>query len=294
MSLVFTIVALAVTLAFATQPAGYRQALEQHRAARLAELKADDGWLTVAGLFWLEPGRHTAGSAPGSDIVLPSHAPAALGAFELAGGRVRFTADPAAGVTASDRPVSTVDLTTEGREPVVLTSGSLRLFVIRREDRFAIRMRDLNSAMRRGFKGLEYFPVRESLRIDARYVPYEDPRMIRIPNVLGQNPEMVSPGYVTFTLDGRELRLEPVYETSEKTDLFFIFSDLTSRDATYPAGRFLHAPLPAGGRVVLDFNKAYNPPCAFTDFATCPLPPKQNRLPVRIEAGELAYRGPTK
>jgi uncharacterized protein (DUF1684 family) len=112
--------------------------------------------------------------------------------------------------------------------------------------------------------------------------------------VLGQNPEMESPGYVTFTLNSQSLRLEPVFEDDEKKDLFFIFKDTTSRDATYPAGRFLHADLPKGGFVTIDFNKAYNPPCAFTDFATCPLPRKENQLPVRIEAGELAYHGPTK
>lgn len=282
-----TIVAL--TVAFATQPYTYRQELEQHRAARVAELTADDGWLTVAGLFWLTPGVNTMGSAPSNAIVLPAKAPAQLGRFELKDGRVSFTAEPGASVTSGGRPVTTLDLSERGSEPVVLAAGDLRMFMIRREDRFAIRMRDLESAARRQFNGLQYFPTDPSLVITASFVPYQELRTIPIPNVLGQNPEMESPGYVTFTLNGRALRLEPVYETRERKDLFFIFKDLTSLDATYPAGRFLHAPLPVNGQVVLDFNKAYNPPCAFTDFATCPLPPKQNQLPVRIEAGELAY-----
>jgi hypothetical protein len=287
MSRTLTIVAL--TVAFATQPGAYRQELEQHRAARVAELTADDGWLTVAGLFWLTPGVNAVGSASSNSIVLPAKAPAQLGRFELKDGRVSFTAEPGASVTSGGRPVTTLDLSERGSEPVVLAAGDLRMFLIRREDRFAIRMRDLESAARRQFDGLQYFPIDPSLVVTASFVPYQELRTIPIPNVLGQNPEMESPGYVTFTLNGRALRLEPVYETRERKDLFFIFKDLTSRDATYPAGRFLHAPLPVNGQVVLDFNKAYNPPCAFTDFATCPLPPKQNQLPVRIEAGELAY-----
>jgi uncharacterized protein len=285
---------LAFALTLGAQPASYQAEIEKHRAARVAELAADDGWLTVAGLFWLEPGVNVAGSAVTSDIVLPSKAPARFGTFELNENVVTFIAEPGAMVTSGGHPVTTVNLSAEGNEPVVLAVGDLRMFLIRRGDRFGIRMRDLNSAMRRGFKGLEYYPIEPSLRIAATFVPYAEPRRIPIPNVLGQTPEMVSPGYVTFTVAGRELRLEPVYETREQTDLFFIFSDRTSRDRTYPAGRFLHAPLPVNGTVVLDFNKAYNPPCAFTDFATCPLPPRQNRLPVRIEAGELAYHGPTK
>lgn len=285
---------LACALTLGPQPSSYQAEIEQHRAARVAELTADDGWLTVAGLFWLEPGVNVAGSAATSDIVLPRKAPATFGTFELKGDTVTFTAEPGTTVTSGGRPVTTITLSGQSGKPVVLAAGDLRMFVIRRGDRVGIRMRDLNSPMRRGFKGLEYYPIKPSLRIAATFVPYDEPRKIPIPNVLGQTPEMVSPGYVTFSLDGRELRLEPVYETSEQTDLFFIFSDQTSRGETYPAGRFLHAPLPVNGTVVLDFNKAYNPPCAFTDFATCPLPPRQNRLPVRIEAGELAYHGPTK
>jgi uncharacterized protein (DUF1684 family) len=282
----FTFVLIALVMG--SQEASYRADLEKHRADRVAELKADDGWLAVAGLFWLKPGANVAGSAPASDIALPPKAPARLGVFELKDGRVSFTADPGAGVMSDGRSVTTIALSGRG-EPVILAVGDLRMFLIRRGDRFAIRMRDLNSAARAAFTGLHYFPIQPSLVVRAAYVPYAEPRKIPIPNVLGESPEMESPGYVTFTLEGRDLRLEPVYETSEKKDLFFIFKDLTSVDATYPAGRFLHAALPVNGQVILDFNRAYNPPCAFTEFATCPLPPKQNQLPVRIEAGERAY-----
>jgi uncharacterized protein (DUF1684 family) len=283
---------LSAWLQAAPPAAAYHAQIEQYRAARTAELVSDEGWLTVAGLFWLKQGSNIAGSAAGSDLVLPKKAPARLGVFELKGRHVIFTADSGAKVTRNGKPVTRTALA-DGEEGA-LASGDLRLFVIRREDRVGIRMRDLRSRMREAFKGLEYYPIDPTYRVIANFTAHATPRKIPIMNVLGQTPEMSSPGYVTFELHGKRLRLEPVYETDERKDLFFIFKDLTSRDKTYGAGRYLHAALPQNGRVVLDFNKAYNPPCAFTDFATCPLPPKQNQLSVRIEAGELAYHGPTK
>lgn len=271
-------------------PAGsYLAEIKEFQSRRAAGLQADDGWLTVAGLFWLKPGPNVAGSARGSDITLPGKAPARLGVFELMDGRVTFRADPAANVTAGGARVGTLPIQAPSDDAGALAVGDLRMFVIHRGDRFAVRLRDLTSAMRTGFSGLKFYPVRAEYRVRARFTPYERPRKIAVPNVLGQASEMTAPGSVTFTLAGREWRLEPVYESDDPQELFFIFRDLTSRDSTYPAGRFLYAPLPRDGHVILDFNKAYNPPCAFTDFATCPLPPKQNQLAVRIEAGELAY-----
>jgi uncharacterized protein (DUF1684 family) len=276
------------------QSPAYRAEIERYRAQREAELTADDGWLTVAGLFWLKPGRNSAGSDSRSDLVLPPKAPKHAGVFELKDGRVAFKAAAAAQVTSGGEPVHELHMDPQAGDRGALRCGDLVMFLIERGGRYGIRMRDMNNPMRRAFRGLRYFPLREQYRIVAKFVPYELPKTIAVPNVLGQAPEMVSPGYVTFVFDGRQLRLDPVYETDEKHDLFFIFKDLTSRDATYPAGRFLHAPLPENGAVVIDFNKAYNPPCAFTDYATCPLPPRQNQLQVRIEAGELAYHGPSK
>lgn len=267
----------------------YRAEIRQFQAQRTAGVQAEDGWLTVAGLFWLKPGPNLAGSAPGSDVLLPPKAPARLGVFDLNDGRVTFAPDPAAHITSAGKHLGTMAVEAPQDDETALAVRDLRLFVIQREDRFGVRMRDLKSAARRGFTGLKFFPVRPAYRMRAAFVPYEQPRKVTVPNVLGQALEMTSPGYVTFTLAGRSLRLEPVYETDEKSDLFFIFKDQTSRDLTYGAGRFLHTPLPRNGIVDLDFNRAYNPPCAYTDFATCPLPPKQNQLDVRIEAGELAY-----
>ena len=288
-------VVLALILAFVwAQPASYSADIQKFRADSEAELKADDGWLTVAGLFWLKPGQNRAGSAAGSDVQLPASAPARLGTFELEHGTVTFTADASAHVTVKGRPVTTTVFDLSAGDRGAIVSGDLVMFPIQRVDRIGIRMRDLHSAMRRGFTGLRWYPVRPAYRVTAKFVPYPSPRVVRVPNVLGQEPEMKSPGYVTFMLDGQSLRLEPVYESQEENELFFIFSDLTSRDETYRAGRFLYAALPKDGVVILDFNKAVNPPCAFTEFATCPLPLKANRLPVRIEAGELAYHGPTR
>jgi len=287
------LIALAATFVSAP-PDSYRDEILKYRAQREAELKADDGWLTVTGLFWLKPGANVAGSAAGSDVRLPAKAPARLGVFELKDGAVTFAADAAAHVTSAGQHLGTQRTNAPRDDKNALAAGSFRLFVIHREVRFGIRVRDLNSAARRQFQGLRYFPIRPEYRVRATFTPYNPPRVVAVPNVLGQNPEMESPGYVTFTLNGKSLRLEPVFEDDEKKDLFFIFKDTTSRDATYPAGRFLHTDLPKDGVVMIDFNKAYNPPCAFTDFATCPLPRKENQLPVRIEAGELAYHGPAR
>jgi uncharacterized protein (DUF1684 family) len=153
-----------------------------------------------------------------------------------------------------------------------------------------VRMKDKDSARRRSFKGLRWYPVREEFRLAARWVPYATPKHIEIASVTGQVSPMPSPGYAEFELGGRTLRLEPVLEEPGASELFFIFKDATAPKETYGAGRFLYAAMPKDGQVELDFNKAYSPPCAFTPYATCPLPPKQNRLSVRIEAGELDPR----
>jgi len=163
----------------------------------------------------------------------------------------------------------------------------LRLFVIQRGDRMGIRLRDPESQYRKGFKGIVSFPASAAYRVTARFVA--EPRKIPILNVLGQTEDSECPGYVVFRLAGKEYRLYPIIETPGDKELFYIFRDLTAGKETYGAGRFLYSDLPKDGKVVLDFNKAYNPPCAFTPYATCPLPPKQNHIAVRIEAGEKAY-----
>ena len=277
-------------LALATPQPSYRAEIEKYRKDRIAELTAPDGWLAVQGLFWLHEGTNSAGSDPASDIKLPPRAPRQMGIFTLKSGTVTFAAAPGAGVTSGGTRVDTFTFDPRKGAESAVTAAGVTLFAIRRSDKVGLRMLDPESSARRHFHGLSYFPLDPRYRVKAKFVAYDAPRQVPVPNVLGQIVPMESPGRVEFTLAGKPYSLEPVYETSKHEDLFFIFKDLTSRTDTYEAGRFLHTPLPVNGAVDVDFNRAYNPPCAFTDFATCPLPVKENQLPVRIPAGELRWK----
>ncbi len=262
----------------------YQSNIEKWRHEREMGLKADDGWLTVAGLFWLKDGANTTGSDSSSDIVLP-RGPARAGEFDFHNGQTTFRAAAGVAVTVNGKPVGAavrLKPDSEGKPDQVQFDG-LTMFVIQRGNRYGMRLKDIDSKFRREFTSLHWFPVRASYRVTAKFVAYETPKLIAIPNILGETNKEPSPGYAEFTLEGHSLRLDPVVEENH---LFFIFHDQTSGKESYTAGRFLDAELPKEGKVVLDFNKAYNPPCAFTPYATCPLPPKQNRLPIRIEAGE--------
>ncbi len=266
----------------------YKTEIEQYRQKREAGLKSDGGWLAVAGLFWLKEGGNTLGTDKSKTIVLPEgSAPGSVGVFEFHDGQTTFRADSGVKVTVNGAPVafSTLKPDTAGA-PDVLQVNDLTMFVIKRGQRFAVRLKDKNSPMRGKFTGLKFFPPDERYRVTARFVPYNPPKMIPVPNILGETEQEASPGYVEFTLNGHQCRLDPI---TEDDTLFFIFKDLTSGKETYPPGRFLNTPMPVNSEVTLDFNKAYNPPCAFTPYATCPLPPKQNILAIRVEAGELRY-----
>lgn len=263
--------ALAAAALFAAS--SFDSEIAEWRKSREAALRRDGGWLTVTGLFWLREGPNRFGKEASNEIALPD-GPARAGAFTLRNGKVTAAVD---GGVREVRPDSD-DLVKVGR---------LSLYVIKRGDRYGIRLKDPQSPYLREFHGLEYFPANQAYRIAARFV--SQPRKIPILNVLGQTESDDCPGYVEFRLRNRDLRLYPVLEEANARQLFFIFRDQTSAKETYGAGRFLYADLPRDGKVVLDFNKAYNPPCAFTPYATCPLPPKENRLPVRIEAGEKTY-----
>jgi uncharacterized protein (DUF1684 family) len=294
---VMTITLTAAALGAPAADSVYHAKIGKWRQQREARLKTDDGWLAVAGLFWLDEGMNRFGSGPRNSIALPAGAaPPLAGAFELRQGKVSVRVEPGVTLTAAGKPVTAMDLRSdEPGPPDVLRLGRLSLLVIARGGRYGIRMKDPESETRRTFAGLRWFPVRDDMRVDARFVMWPSPRTIPIPNVLGQVNDLPSPGYAEFALAGRTMRLEPVIEEPGAQELFFIFRDLTAGKETYPSGRFLYAPMPKDGKVVLDFNKAYSPPCAFTAYATCPLPPPQNRLPVRIEAGEKdPHRHPDK
>ena len=280
---------MAVVLAVTAAASPYSSEIEQWRAKREERLKADDGWLTVSALYWLKDGANTFGNARGNDLVLPASAPPRAGTIDFAGGKAAVRVDPGVRILCGDKPVTTMmdlraDTATGG--PDVLVLGPLSLQVIERGGRYGIRVKDNESPRRREFAGLRWYPVSEAHRVVARFVPHAAPKTIPIANVLGQEEQLKSPGSVVFKIGDQELRLDPILEEPDAKQLFFIFKDATAGRDTYPAGRYLYTELPKDGTVTLDFNKAFSPPCAFTAYATCPLPPPQNRLAVRIEAGE--------
>lgn len=263
------------------------------RDRRLERLMADDGWLTLAGLFWLSPGLNRIGSAPDNEVRLSEgSAPPRVGSLLLEGDRVTLEVLPGVTVTCDGQPVDRRGLATDASDrPDMLALGDLRFLIIKRSKGYAVRLRDLKAATRREFAGIDSWPLDPDWRFEARVIPYEPPKPIAIPNILGTIDTMLCPCALEFDRDGRRFRVEPVQEDPESAELFLIFKDATSGTESYPPGRFLYTPAPRDGRVVLDFNRAYNPPCAFTPFATCPLPPPQNVLPIAVRAGEKLYRG---
>jgi uncharacterized protein len=214
------------------------------------------------------------------------------GKFVLDGSGVHFIANPGSGVTHAGQPVTSLDMVADNQgEPTVMSSGPLRLWIIGRGDKLGLRIRDLDSRLRREYKPLEYYPIDTSWVFDARFEAYQPHRHIRIVNILGLEEEMECPGTLVFQRDGHEWRLDAVLEDPHDETLFVMFADRTNGSGSYGGGRFLRVPLPSGGRTRVDFNVSYNPPCAFNNFATCPLPPPQNRLALRVESGEKAYTG---
>jgi len=261
------------------------------RAQRLASLTSETGWLTPIALFWLKDGENSFGRAPSQSFSLDDAALAAdTGAFILSNGRVRYVAHASKSMTYLGKPVTSLDLVSDADEkPTELVAGSLHFMLIDRAGHLGIRVRDSVSPNRLQFKGLEYFPFRADWHILARFEPYVPAHQIPIVNILGMTEEMTSPGAIVFEHGGSSWRLDAILEAPGDKELFVMFSDATSGKQTYGAGRFLYVGLPKADRIDVDFNEAFNPPCAFTDFATCPLPPEQNRLALAIDAGELKY-----
>jgi len=239
----------------------------------------------VSGLFWLHEGENTFGSGPLNDIVLPSSAPASAGSFEFHSGRTIVHVKPSVSATIGGKHVESAELHPDSSaDPLVL--GDLTLYVHSSGERFTVRLRDKNSPLRKTFTGTRWFSVDESYRTIGKFVPYDKPRPIEIQNVMGDTIKDTMLGYVAFQLGGKDLRLDIDAASGE---VEFVFRDLTSGHETYAASRFLDTKIEPDGKVVLDFNEAYNPPCAYNPYTTCPLPPPQNRLDVRIMAGEKTY-----
>lgn len=268
----------------------YVQEIDQWHAQRVERLRSDSGWLTLVGLHELKEGLSTAGSDSTCDVVMCAQAPAKLGQFAVEDGEAMFAAAPGVQVRVGEgegaEPISHAALATDANgPPTVLSCGSLLMHVIDRHGRLYLRVKDRQSPLLAEFQGIERYPVDEKWRVTARLE--DGPPTVSIPDVLGQAADSPSPGTLVFTLQGKECKLTP---TADGMDLFIVFADPTNGKGTYPGGRFLSAKMPGpGGTLTLDFNRAYNPPCVFTPYATCPLPPPQNRLPVAVAAGEKTW-----
>jgi uncharacterized protein (DUF1684 family) len=289
--LLTTMMAIGMTFAGGDEVAAYVKRVDATRAERVKRLVRPDGWLTLVGLHFLRVGPNTIGSAQDNTILFPK-GPAHLGTVTLTeDGRASITLNPAAEARIDGRELLSATLSDGSFGPVtVVTSGSLSFFVIERSGKKALRVKDSEAPRRTGFVGLDYYPVDPTWRIEAQWIPFDRPREVPIRNVLGQESPALVPGKAVFTKDGHTCELLPIIEGADEP-LFFVIADLTSGTETYAAARFLYADPPQNGKIILDFNLAENPPCAFTPYATCPLPPKENRLPIAVTAGEKNYRG---
>jgi len=275
------------------QNAIYQHEIRQWQIKRENSLKHPQGWLSLAGFEWLRDGSSSMGSAENMQIRLPG-GPDYWGTISVRDGKVAFLPADDSGVLVDGKAVPLAALVVDDQAddqsgPTVVSAGNLSFHVIRR-DQLAIRVRDREASTLTGFKGLDYYPIDPDWRLRAKYLPHPAGTSISITNVLGQEVSMPNPGALEFTIDGKKQRLEALVEEGSD-QLFIVMTDATSGRQTYGAGRFLYADYPnLDGITELDFNKAYNPPCAFTRFSTCPLAPPGNNLKVAIEAGEKLYQ----
>lgn len=275
----------------------WKQQVETWRAQREKELAAPDGWLTLVGLEWLKPGVNSFGSAADNTLRLKAQAPEHMGLLTVSGSVVQLLA-PSGGfapdLKIDGQPPREGPLSADDEKPSTLTWHGLAMVILPRGGRYALRIKDADAPTRTGFHGLSWYAPDERYRVTARWIPFIPPHIEKIPTIIGTTLNLPAPGIAEFTLLGKTLRLEPVLESPHDTTLFFILRDTTSQTTTYQAARFLRTAFPdhglsEAGTLILDFNEIYNPPCAYTPYATCPLPPEQNRLPVALEAGERRY-----
>jgi uncharacterized protein (DUF1684 family) len=287
-----------LVISAATDESAWQSELTSWRAQRAAKLQAPEGWLSLIGLDWLREGDNSFGSDADNRIQIAAQTPAHIGVVRLEKGALRLL-PPAGGfpkglLVDGHAAREQALVSDDSEQPSKLTIGTLTIILIHRDDRFALRIKDPQAPTRVGFHGLKWYPPNAKYRIRARWIPYNPPKVLDVPTVLGTTTHLPAPGAAEFTISGQTLRLEPVLEEPKSTELFFIMRDATSKTSTYGAGRFLYTSLPdhgvaEPGEVWLDFNRLVNPPCAFTAYATCPLPPPQNRLSIEIPAGERRY-----
>jgi uncharacterized protein len=288
----------AAILGFADAGSDWNATLMAWRAHREQRLSAPDGWLTLVGLEWLKPGANTVGSASDNRIRLSAAAPAHLGIIDVNGSEIRLAPPEggfAAGVQLDGVPAKAATLADdEAKNPSKLSAGTLTILLLHRGDRYALRIKDSQAPTRLDFHGLHWYEPNPHYRVDAKWVPFVPVKKIKVPSIIGVTDEMPAPGVAEFTLDGNALQLEPVLEEPDAKQLFFILRDTTSRTTSYGAARFLYTDFPdhgldQPGHLVLDFNRLQNPPCAYTAYATCPLPPPMNRLQIALPVGEAKY-----
>jgi uncharacterized protein len=287
-SFVVALAALAVACAKpAPEPEAAVTETEAWRAKHEADYRRD--WVTIAGLHFLQDGAQTAGSAKGNDIELPPSTPATLGRFIVEGTAVRFEPAADAPVTLKGARVTAPVVLKDDGSPDAdeLVTGSVKMAVHVSGDRRSLRVWDPDGPLARGFKGFTWFPIQAGYRVTGRFIADATPRTLQVTNTFGDLDTFTTQGVVEFTLNGQTLRLRPF--TTRPKRFYFVFKDQSSGNETYAAARFLYADLRDDGTTVLDFNQAYNPPCAFNPYTTCPIPLPENRMPVKVLAGERAY-----
>ncbi len=290
---ILSLISLGLLVAGATAAESLPAEDRAWRDERVARLTKPDGWLTLVGLHFLKDGANSVGSAAGNDVVL-AQGPARLGTVTVtvaAGGKVSLKVAAGVETRVEDRVVREVELKWDAPSaPTKVTVGSVTLFAIDRGGKKALRVKDSAAPRRVQFSGLKYFPIDPAWRVAARWMPFEKARLMPVKNILGQVSSESVAGKAVFERDGKTFELLAIDEGPDDP-LFFVISDATSGRETYGGGRHLYAPRPTGNTLILDFNRAENPPCAFTPFSTCPVPPKENQLPFAVAAGEKAYRG---
>jgi len=280
----------------AVDPA-WRTDLTQWRAQRAHGLSAPDGWLTLVGLDWLKAGNNSIGLAADNQIKLSGHAPEHLGVIVVDGAQIKLLPPPGGfppHLLVDGQPAHEGPIQPDDNKASIISDENLTMIVLHRGDRFALRIKDAQSPTRTAFKGLHWYAPNASYRVTAKWIPFNPPHTEKIPTVIGTTLDMPAPGLAEFTLNGKTVQIEPVLEEPNAKEFFFILRDATSHTTTYGASRFLYTSLPdhgidKPGTLILDFNRLQNPPCAYTPYATCPLPPYINRLAIPIEAGEQRY-----
>ncbi len=287
--ILFTIILLYACKKQSEADLAYIDEINQWHQKRISRLKAEDGWLNLVGRTWLKPGENRFGSAKDNDVIIESDkVPAYMGSFFFKDSVVIMKVNSGINVLLNGKPVKEIRMIDDQKpDMTVFQYSTIKWNLIIRDTLYGVRFRDIESPAVKNFPGIERFPISSKWKFNATFKPYNPPKEIFIPNVLGQINKELSPGAVVFEYEGNFYEIDAIDE-GEK--LFLIFADKTSGEETYGGGRYIYVDKPdSNGNIILDFNKAYNPPCVFTKFATCPLPPNQNYLNLRIEAGEKNF-----